>query len=109
MIPIIDKSQFFIAISVIDELSPINFSDKCCGKFSMSLTKFILQITLQKCISAFFKKREQFTDSAAVLNKIKKDVFKLQQHFRNQWIFSTALAHYCNFEHCVHIKNYLSR
>ena len=28
-IPIIDKSQFLKAISVIDKLSPINFSDKC--------------------------------------------------------------------------------
>ena len=35
-----DKSQFLKAISVIDKLSPINFSDKCCGKFSMCLTKF---------------------------------------------------------------------
>ena len=32
MIPIIDKSQFLKAISVIDKLSPINFSDKCCEK-----------------------------------------------------------------------------
>ena len=36
----IDKSQFLKAISVIDKLSPINFSDKCCGKFLMCLTKF---------------------------------------------------------------------
>ena len=34
-----DKSQFLTAISVIDKLSPINFSDKCCGKFSMCWTK----------------------------------------------------------------------
>ena len=38
----IDKSQFFTAISVIDELSPINFFDKCCGKFPMCLTKFFI-------------------------------------------------------------------
>ena len=30
---VIDKFQFHKAISVIDKLSPINFSDKCCGKF----------------------------------------------------------------------------
>ena len=35
-----DKSQFLKAISVIDKLSPMNFSDKCRGKFSMRLTKF---------------------------------------------------------------------
>ena len=35
-----DKSQFLKAISIIDKLSPINFSDKCCSKFSMSLMKF---------------------------------------------------------------------
>ena len=34
-IPIINKSQFLKAIPIIDKLSPINFSDKCCGKFSM--------------------------------------------------------------------------
>ena len=34
------KPQFLKAISVIDKVSPINFSDKCCGKFSMSLIKF---------------------------------------------------------------------
>ena len=37
---IIDKSQFFKAISVIDKLSPINFSDECCDKFLIILTKF---------------------------------------------------------------------
>ena len=74
-----DKSQFFKAISVIDKLSPINFSDKCCGKFAMRLTKFFLQVTLQKCVSKFFKKREQFTDSAVALNKTKRGVFEL--HF----------------------------
>ena len=40
VIPIIDKSQFLKTISVVDKLSPINFFDKCCGKFSMCLTKF---------------------------------------------------------------------
>ena len=74
-----DKSQFFKAMSVIDKLSPINFSDKCCRKFAIRLTKFFLQVTLQNCYSKFFKKREQFTDSAVALNKTKKDVFKL--HF----------------------------
>ena len=33
-IPIIDKSQFFQAIAVIDKLSPINFSDKRCGRLN---------------------------------------------------------------------------
>ena len=37
---LIDKSQFLKAISVIDKLSPINFSDKCCGKFSTCFTNF---------------------------------------------------------------------
>ena len=48
-IPIIDKSQFLKAISIIDKLSPINCSDKCCGKFSMCSTKFFfLEVELQK-------------------------------------------------------------
>ena len=46
-----------------------------------------LQVTLQKCVSKFFQKKEQFTDSAMALNKIKRDVFKLQQHFRNTVYF----------------------
>ena len=37
---IIDKFQFLQAIPVIDKLSLINFSDKCCRNFSMCLTKF---------------------------------------------------------------------
>ena len=36
----INKSQFRKAISAIDELSPIDFSDKCCGKFLTCWTKF---------------------------------------------------------------------
>ena len=36
----ISTSQFLQAILVIDKLSPINFSDKYCGKFLMCLTKF---------------------------------------------------------------------
>ena len=73
-IPIIDKSQFLKAISVIDELSPINFFDECCGKFSMCLTKFFfLQVKSQNCFSRFFKKSEQFTDSAVGLNITKRD------------------------------------
>ena len=68
------KSQFFKAISVIDKLSPINFSDKCCDKFLMRLTKFFVQVTLQKRVFRFFKKREQITDSAVALNKTKRDV-----------------------------------
>ena len=35
-----DKSEFLKAILIIDKLSPINFFDKCCGKFLMCLTKF---------------------------------------------------------------------
>ena len=72
-----DKSQFLEAISVIDELLSINFSDKCCGKFSMCLTKsFFLQVNSQKCFSRFFKKRELFTGSAVgLLNPRKRDFF----------------------------------
>ena len=75
MIPTIDKSQFFNAISEIDELYPINFSDKCCGKFSMCLKKlfFLVNQILQKCFSLFFKKTEQFTHSDVALNKTKQD------------------------------------
>ena len=43
-----DKSQFIKAISAIDKLSPIHFSDKCCSKFSMCLTKFFLVSQIAK-------------------------------------------------------------
>ena len=69
----IDKSQFLEAISIIDKLSPINFSDKCCGKFSMCLTKFFFVSRIAKIFfSKFFKKRKQFTDSAVKLSQTKK-------------------------------------
>ena len=74
-IPIIYKSQFLKAISVIDKLSPINFSDKCCGEFSMCLTKFFSCKSNHKSVFLdFFKKREQFTDSVMGLNKTKRDL-----------------------------------
>ena len=42
----------------------------------MCLTKFFLEVKLQKC-SRFFKKREQFTDSAVALTKTKRDFLKI--------------------------------
>ena len=77
-IPIIDKFQFFKAISLIDKLSPINFFDKCCDKFSMVLTKFFCESRRKNVFLDFSGNREQFMDSAVALNKTKRDVFKLQ-------------------------------
>ena len=57
-IPIIDKFQFFKAISIIDKLSPINFSDKCCGKFSMCLTKFFFVSRIAKMFFLNFSRKE---------------------------------------------------
>ena len=91
-ITIIDKSQFFKAISVIDKLSPIKFSDKCCNKLLMRLTKFFLQVTLQKCVSRFFK-RKQFMDSAVALNRTKRDVLTSNYTLGTQCIFSIAPTH----------------
>ena len=66
-----------------------------------------LQVTTQKRVSRFFKKREQFTVSAVALNKTKRDVFKLQQHFRNTMhFFHNANSLTLN---TVGIKNRLSR
>ena len=67
----------------MDKLSPINFSDKCCGKISMCLTNFFFQVKLQKFFTGFFKNREQFTDTAAASNKTKRDFFKLQQDVKD--------------------------
>ena len=38
---------------------------------------------IAKSLSRFFKKREQFTDSAVASNKTKKDFVKLLQDFTN--------------------------
>ena len=51
LISVIDKSQFLKAISVIHKLSPINFSDKYCGKFSMGLTMFFFVSQIAKMFS----------------------------------------------------------
>ena len=73
----------------------------------MRLTKFFLQVTLQKCVFRFFKKRKQFTDSAVALNKTKRNAFKLQQHFRNTvHFFHSANSLTWN---TVSTKNRLSR
>ena len=49
--PMIDKSQFLKAISVTEKLSPINFSDNRCGKFSMCLTSVFLDFSRKESIS----------------------------------------------------------
>ena len=59
----------------------------------MRLTKFFLQVTLQKCVSRFFKKREQFTDSAVALNKTKKDALTSNYTLGTQCIFFIAPTH----------------
>ena len=55
---VIDKSQFLEAISIIDKLSLIHFSDKCCGKFSMCLTKFFFVNRIAKMFFQDFSKKE---------------------------------------------------
>ena len=65
-----------------------------------------LQVTLQERVSRFFKNVERFTDSAVALNKTKRDVFKLQQHFWNTVFFHSANSLTLN---TVRKKNRLSR
>ena len=67
--------------------------NKCWDRFLMRLTKFFLQVTLQKCVSRFFKKKEQFTDSAVALNKTKKDALTSNYSLGAQRILSIALTH----------------
>ena len=56
--PIIDKFLFIKAISVIDKLSPITFSDKCCRKFSMRLMKFYFCRSSCKILFLDFSRKE---------------------------------------------------
>ena len=51
-------NRFLKAISVIDKISPINFSDKCCGKFSMCLTKFFFCMSNCKNVFPDFSRKE---------------------------------------------------
>ena len=105
-IRIIDKSQFFKAISVIDKLLPINFSDKCYGKFSMILTQFFFcKSHCEKTVFLGFSRQESslwtLLFMGVVLNKTKRDVLKLQQHFKNTVYFfhganSLTLITVCN-------------
>ena len=61
----------------------------------------------KKGVSRFFKKEEQFTDSAVVLNRTKRDVLKLQQQFGNTvYFFQGANSRTLN---TVCINNRLSR
>ena len=46
----IDKSQFLKAITAIDKLSPINFSDRCGGIFSMCLTMYFFVSHIAKVV-----------------------------------------------------------
>ena len=52
-----NKSQFLKAILVIDKVSPINFSEKCCGKFSMCLTKFFFVSQISKMFFEIFQEK----------------------------------------------------
>ena len=53
-------AQFLKAISVIHKLSPINFSEKCCGKFSICLTKFFFcQSNCTKFFVDYLRKEEK--------------------------------------------------
>ena len=87
----------------------MNFSDKCYGKLSMVLTKFFLQVTLQKCVSNldFSENREQFMDSAVALNETKRDVCNLLQHFRNTVYFFHSANSLTLITVCM--KNLISR
>ena len=88
-----DKSQFLKAISVIEKLSPINFSDKCCDKFSMCWTKFCF-VNYCKHVFLDFSRKEKFTDSAVALNKTRT---KRSEIFLNcnktPCVFSIAPTH----------------
>ena len=57
----------------------------------MVLTKFFCKSRCKNVFLDFSRNKEQFMDSAVALNKTKRDVFKLQQHFRNTvYIFHSA-------------------
>ena len=57
----------------------------------MVLTKFFCKSRCKNVFLGFSGNREQLMDSAVALNKTKRDVFKLLQHFRNAvYIFHSA-------------------
>ena len=89
-IPIIDNSQFLTAISVIDKLSPINFPDKCCGKFSMCLKKFFFVSQITKVFFQSFQEKRTVHGLCRGIKQNKERFFKLQQDFTDTVYFAIA-------------------
>ena len=92
-LPIICKSQFFKAISVTDKLSPINFFDKCCDKFSMILTKFFCQSHRKNVFLHFSRKKSSSWIVPWHSIKRKEMFLNCNSTLGTQCIFSIALTH----------------
>ena len=105
-----DNQYISICYSDIDKLSPIYFSDKCCGKFSICLTRFFLLVSqIAKLFFQIFQKRAVYgLCRALAINKTKRIFFKLQQDFMDTaHIFHSVNTLTLNTIVCI--KNRLSR
>ena len=63
---------------VIDKLSPINFSDKCCDKFLMCLTKFFSVSQIAKMFFWIFQEKRAVHGLSCDIKQNKDRFFKLQ-------------------------------
>ena len=88
---IIDKSQFLKAILVIDELSPKNFSDKCCGFFFIVFDEvFFLVSQITKAFFSIFQEKRAVHGLCRGIKQNKEKFFKLQQDFIDAMHFAIA-------------------
>ena len=86
-----DKSQVLKAISVIDKLSPINFSDKCCSKLLMCLTKFFFLVSqITKVFFQIFQEKRAVPELCRGIKHNKERFFKLQQDLIDTANFAIA-------------------
>ena len=75
-----------------------NFSDKCCGKFSMSLTLFFCKSNCKDVFLHFSRKESSSRTLAVASNKTKRYFVELQQDFTTYRVFfhsANSLTSHC--------------
>ena len=74
-------------MSVIDKLSPINFCDKCCGKFSMCLTKFSFASQIAKMFFQIFLKKRAVHGLCRGIKQNKERFCEIATRFYERHVF----------------------
>ena len=96
-----DKSQFLKAISVINKLSPINFSDNSCGKFLMCLTKSFFVSQIAKMFFQIFQEKRAVHGLCRGIKQNKEKFRKIATRFYEHRVFfhsANSLTLHCEHE-----------